>query len=87
MERDATVRASRVRPAVPRTSARAGTDAGAFRSPHGGARLSTLLVHSGTLLCMDPAFTVTRGDVLVRDGTIAAVGDAVPAALAGAAPD
>jgi 5-methylthioadenosine/S-adenosylhomocysteine deaminase len=31
---------------------------------------------------MDAAFTVARGDLLVRDGAIAAVGPAVPAALA-----
>src|SRR5439155_11076229 len=36
------------------------------RSPHGG-RLSTILVHSGTLVCMDRAHTVVRGDLLVRD--------------------
>lgn len=56
-------------------------DAGALES-QGGARLSSCLIHSGTLVCMDRAFTVTRGDLLVRDGLIAALGPAVPAALA-----
>jgi len=45
------------------------------------APLSTCLIHSGTLVCMDPASTVTRGDLLVRDTQIAALGEAVPAAL------
>ena len=36
---------------------------------------------------MDAAGTVQRGDLLVRDGVIAALGPAVPAALAGASPD
>ncbi|MGH7730890.1 MAG: amidohydrolase family protein [Candidatus Eiseniibacteriota bacterium] len=36
---------------------------------------------------MDSVGAVLRGDLLVRDGVIAAVGPAVPAALAGAAPD
>jgi 5-methylthioadenosine/S-adenosylhomocysteine deaminase len=36
---------------------------------------------------MDAAGTVTRGDLLARDGVIAALGGAVPAALAGAKPD
>lgn len=36
---------------------------------------------------MDAAGTVLRGDLLVRDGRIAAVAAAVPAALAGASPD
>jgi len=36
---------------------------------------------------MDAAGTVLRGDLLVRDGLIAATGPAVPAALAGATPD
>jgi 5-methylthioadenosine/S-adenosylhomocysteine deaminase len=56
------------------------------RSVQGGT-LSTCLIHSGTLVCMDPAWTVVRGDVLVRDGTIAAVGPDAADALAGAAPD
>ncbi len=58
-----------------------GTEAGSCSS-HGGARLSTCLFHSGTLVCMDAAGTVARGDLLVRDGLIAALGPAVPAALA-----
>ena len=54
------------------------------QNTHGGvAPLSSFLVHSGTLVCMDDAGTVTRGDLLVRDGRIAALGDAVPAALRG----
>jgi cytosine/adenosine deaminase-related metal-dependent hydrolase len=36
---------------------------------------------------MDRAGTVLRGDLLARDGVIAALGPAVPAALAGATPD
>jgi len=36
---------------------------------------------------MDAAGTVLRGDLLVRDGVIAAVGPAVPAALAGLTPE
>ena len=36
---------------------------------------------------MDPGDTVRRGDLLVRDGAIAALGPAVPAALAGLRPD
>ncbi len=43
----------------------------------------TTLIKSGTLVCMDAAGTLSRGDLLVQDGVIAAVGDAVPAALAG----
>jgi 5-methylthioadenosine/S-adenosylhomocysteine deaminase len=49
--------------------------------------LPTTLIHSGTLVCMDAAGTVARGDLLVRDGRIAALGEAVPAALGGRAPD
>jgi 5-methylthioadenosine/S-adenosylhomocysteine deaminase len=48
----------------------------------GGALLSTTLIRSGTLLCMDAAGTVATVDLLVRDDRIAAVGDRVPAALA-----
>ncbi len=44
--------------------------------------MSTTLIHSGTLVCMDAVGTVARGDLLVRDGTIEAVGESVPAALA-----
>ncbi len=46
------------------------------------AVLSSFLIHCGTLVCMDAAGTVVRGDLLVRDDRIAALGDAVPAALA-----
>ena len=53
-------------------------DAGPDARPQGGARLSTFHIHSGTLVCMDAAGTVARGDLLVRDGVIAAVGSAVP---------
>src|SRR5207249_4112573 len=49
---------------------------------HGGTSLGTYLIHSGTLLCMDAAGSIRRGDLLVRDGAIAALGAAVPAALA-----
>src|SRR5258705_8937775 len=41
-----------------------------------------MLIHSGTLVCMDDAGTVVAGPLLVRDGVIAAVGGAVPGALA-----
>jgi 5-methylthioadenosine/S-adenosylhomocysteine deaminase len=44
--------------------------------------LSSLLVHSGTLVCMDPAGTIARGDLLACDGRIVALGAGVPAALA-----
>ena len=44
--------------------------------------MSTFLIHSGTLVCMDAAGTVARGDLLVQGSTIAALGDGVPAALA-----
>ncbi len=54
---------------------------------HGGTPLRTFLIRSGTLVRMDPAGTVERGDLLVRDGAIAALGAEVPAALAGARPD
>src|SRR6185503_14717703 len=49
---------------------------------HGGTFLSTCLIHSGILVCMDAEGTVARGDLLVRDGVIAALGGGVPAALA-----
>jgi 5-methylthioadenosine/S-adenosylhomocysteine deaminase len=49
---------------------------------HGGARLSSFLIQSGTLLCMDDASTVTHGDLLVVDGRIAAIGPDVSDALA-----
>jgi cytosine/adenosine deaminase-related metal-dependent hydrolase len=48
---------------------------------HGGGSLSSFLVHGGTLVCMDAARTVVRGDLLVVDGVIAALGDGVPQAL------
>ena len=48
--------------------------------------LDSLLIHGGTLVCMDAARTVTRGDLLVAGGRIVALGSAVPAALA-ALPD
>ena len=41
----------------------------------GGTRLSSLLIHSGTLVTMDAAFSVARGDLLARDGVIVALGD------------
>jgi len=44
--------------------------------------LDTLLIQGGTLVCMDAARTVARGDLLVADGRIAARLDGVPAALA-----
>jgi len=62
-------------------------EAGAHARVQGGTPLSTLLIRSGTLVCMNAAGTVARGDLLVRDGVIAALGPAVPAALAGATPD
>ncbi len=49
--------------------------------------MSTTLIHSGTLVCMDAAGTIARGDLLVRDAVIAAVGAAARADPAGAAPD
>ena len=48
--------------------------------------MTTTLIQSGTLVCMDAAGTLARGDLLVREGAIAALGPAVPAALA-ALPD
>ena len=44
--------------------------------------MTTTLIHSGILVCMDAAGMIAPGDLLVRDGQIAAVGPAVPAALA-----
>jgi len=41
-----------------------------------------MLIHGGTLVCMDAARTVMRGDLLVADGRIAALGPGIPAALA-----
>src|SRR5437667_12860795 len=40
-------------------------------------RMTSILVHSGTLVRMDEGGTVGRGDLLVRDGVIAALGDGV----------
>ena len=48
----------------------------------GGSRLGTTLIQSGTLVRMDAAFTVARGDLLVRDGVIAALGDCAAALAA-----
>ena len=48
----------------------------------GGTFLSTCLIHSGTLVCMDAAGTIERGDLLIHDQRIAALGADVPAALA-----
>ena len=48
----------------------------------GGEPLSTYLVHGGTLVRMDASRAVERGDLLVADGRIAALGADVPAALA-----
>jgi 5-methylthioadenosine/S-adenosylhomocysteine deaminase len=44
--------------------------------------LSTTLIRSGTLVCMDAAGTVAPGDVLIRGATILAVGDAARAEVA-----
>jgi cytosine/adenosine deaminase-related metal-dependent hydrolase len=44
--------------------------------------VNSTLIHSGTLVSMDDPGTVERGDLLVVGDTIAAVGAAVPAALA-----
>jgi 5-methylthioadenosine/S-adenosylhomocysteine deaminase len=49
---------------------------------HGGVTLDSLLIHGGTLVCMDAARTVKRGDLLIAGERILALGDAVPAALA-----
>src|SRR5437762_5157030 len=48
---------------------------------HGGDPLSTCLVHSGTVVCMDRAGTIVRGDVLIEDGAIAAIGPDAAAGL------
>ena len=55
-----------------------GTDVGLLTT-HGGARLSTCLIRSGTLVCMDAAGTVKHGDLLVEDGRIVAIDDAANA--------
>jgi 5-methylthioadenosine/S-adenosylhomocysteine deaminase len=46
--------------------------------------VSSLVIRSGTLVCMDAAGTVARGDVLVRDGRIAALGPDAAASASGA---
>ncbi|TMQ67824.1 MAG: N-ethylammeline chlorohydrolase [Candidatus Eisenbacteria bacterium] len=51
-----------------------------------GGVVMGFLIHSGTLVCMDQAGTVARGDLLVRDGKIAALGPAVGDALAALPP-
>jgi cytosine/adenosine deaminase-related metal-dependent hydrolase len=43
--------------------------------------LGPFLIHGGTLVCMDADRRVQKGDLLVVDGRIAAIGDAVPQAL------
>ena len=53
--------------------------------PRNGVRrleLDSLLIRGGTLVCMDAARTVARGDLLAADGRIVALGDTVPPALA-----
>src|SRR5262245_13827143 len=47
----------------------------------GGGRLGPFLIHGGTLVCMDAARHVLKGDLLVVDGRIAALGAGVPDAL------
>jgi 5-methylthioadenosine/S-adenosylhomocysteine deaminase len=44
--------------------------------------VDALLIHSGTLVCMDAAGTVARGDLLILGDRIAALGAGVPAAQA-----
>lgn len=44
--------------------------------------MGSILLHSGTLVCMDGPRTIVRGDLLVRDSEIVAIGSDVPAALA-----
>lgn len=60
----------------------AATECPRSETTHGGATLDSLLIHGGTLVCMDAARTVKRGDLLVAGERILALGDAVPAALA-----
>src|SRR5437764_645410 len=50
-------------------------------SQGGEGPLSTFLIHGGTLVRMDAARSVGAGDLLVADGRIAAIGEAVPAGL------
>ncbi len=44
---------------------------------HGGALLSRFLIHDGVLVCMDAAGTVLRGDLLIENGAILALGPGV----------
>ena len=66
--------------------AAAGKDAGGDGvtpdTTHGGATLDSLLIHGGTLVCMDDARTVKRGDLLIAGRRILAIAEDVPAALA-----
>jgi 5-methylthioadenosine/S-adenosylhomocysteine deaminase len=48
----------------------------------GGVGLGTFHIHSGTLVCMDAAGTIAHGDLVVKDGTIEALGDRAADALA-----
>ena len=48
--------------------------------------MDALLIHSGTLVCMDAAGTVKRGEMLIVGDRIAALAGAVPAALAALPP-
>ena len=57
------------------------TGYGTAGSTQGGARLSSFLIHSGTLVCMDAAGRVLRGDLLARDGVITALGPDADGAL------
>lgn len=46
--------------------------------------MSAFLLHGGTIVTMNPARQVIEGDLLVRDGRIAALGQVSPAEAAGA---
>ncbi len=50
-------------------------------------RVDALVIHGGTLVCMDAAGTIERGDLLVVGDRIAALGAAVPAAVSALPPD
>lgn len=65
-----------------------GTDA-VFPSGHRmeAMRVDALLIHNGTLVCMDAAGTVGQGDLLVAGERILALGAGVPAALRALPPD
>ncbi len=52
------------------------------RNDVGRRELDSLLIQGGTLVCMDAARSVVRGDLLAADGRIVALGSDVPAALA-----